>query len=260
MITHFVQLELQTVSLEGVKQVYAERLEMPIVDESQDAVSFELTDYTTLKFVERYEPLSPAHFAFEVPYSTYHESVAAVKVASLIIVGEVTWDNGMSLYFRDGDGNILEIYAHDYISEGVLPAHHPLRVLYLREIGFPVESMSRFREWLETYLAMQRPPSATGDDFSFVIGGTAHAVVVNQTRPWIPIAMRALPPPMRVTFGTPDLAFLETVRAKLQEGDELLSTQDDQLAFTSEGYSLDLLYTPQFPVDIPARLNLPRLS
>ncbi|MCG3005284.1 hypothetical protein KZ291_32405, partial [Escherichia coli] len=41
------------------------------------------------------------------------------------------------------------------------------------------------------------------DYFNFVIGGTAYAVVVSEKRPWIPIAMKALPPNIKVTLGTP---------------------------------------------------------
>ncbi|BFH15981.1 hypothetical protein J6TS7_63460 [Paenibacillus dendritiformis] len=44
-----------------------------------------------------------------------------------------------SCYFRDGDGNILEIISHDYIEEGIIKPVGKLQILYLREIGFPVD-------------------------------------------------------------------------------------------------------------------------
>lgn len=257
MITHFAELELQTVSLIGVKQVYANRLGMPIIAETSDSVAFELTPHTALKFVERYQPIAPAHFAFEVPHSTFAESVEAVEAAGLIIIGDVTWDDGMSLYFRDGDGHILEIYAHDYIPENVLPINNRLKVMYLREVGFPVEHMPDFRAWLASMLSMRYRPDADANDFCMVIGGTAHAVVVNKTRPWIPIAMMALSPNMCVTFGTPNRAYLEAVADRLRADDELISAQSDGITFTHEGYLLALRHVPDFPADLPVQLNLP---
>ena len=51
-----------------------------------------------------------------------------------------------------------------------------------------------------------------GDIFNFVIGGTAYIVATWWQRPWIPIAMKALPPKVHVSFGTPDSAFLQHIQ------------------------------------------------
>jgi catechol-2,3-dioxygenase len=258
MITHFVELELQTVSLIGVRQVYADRLGLPIMEEDSGSVAFQLTPHTTLKFAERYAPLSPAHFAFQVPYSTFNKSVEVLKQNRLLIAGDlVHWDDGVSIYFRDGDGNILELISKDYLNDHVLAEYHALKVLYLREVGFPVEHVTTFRAWLKAHLGMQSFDDAEDDNFSFVIGGTAHMVVVDKTRPWMNIAMKALPPPMRVTFGTPDLDFLAQIRNRLQVNGELITDQPNQIAFKREGYSLAVRHTPQFSRDLPAQLNLP---
>ena len=37
-----------------------------------------------------------------------------------------------NLYFRDGDGNLLEIIAHSYVKEDVLVPQSPLNILYIR--------------------------------------------------------------------------------------------------------------------------------
>ena len=39
-----------------------------------------------------------------------------------------------------------------------------------------------------------------GDIFNFVIGGTAYIVATWWQRPWIPIAMKALPPKVHVSL------------------------------------------------------------
>lgn len=64
MITHFSELRLQTVSIQGVEQVYGERLGIPILLKTDKQISFRLAPHVTLSFEEAYEPISPAHFAF----------------------------------------------------------------------------------------------------------------------------------------------------------------------------------------------------
>ena len=50
-------------------------------------------------------------------------------------------DGRFNLYFKDGDGNLLEIIAHSYVKEDVLVPQSPLNILYVREIGLPVKSV-----------------------------------------------------------------------------------------------------------------------
>ncbi|MBT2674543.1 hypothetical protein J7E95_27800 [Streptomyces sp. ISL-14] len=109
MITHFADLELLTVSIEGVKQCYAKRLQFPILSESKDFIQFQLTPFTTLSFKEAFEPISPAHFAFQVPYSHFDEVAAFVQQSGLLVLSQeqgqyIDETNGRkNLYFRDGD-------------------------------------------------------------------------------------------------------------------------------------------------------------
>ena len=64
MITHFAELELQTVSISGVKQVYEDGLGFPICNETEQSVAFSITPFMKLIFVEKFAPISPAHFGF----------------------------------------------------------------------------------------------------------------------------------------------------------------------------------------------------
>ena len=56
-----------------------------------------------------------------------------------------------------------------------------------------------------------------GDIFNFVIGGTAYIVATWWQRPWIPIAMKALPPKVHVSFGTPNPAFYGASKITLRK-------------------------------------------
>lgn len=259
MITHFAELELQTVSIHGVKQVYADRLGFPIQKEDGHTVTFDITPHTALTFVERFEPIASAHFAFQVSYNQFRDAVKVLKQKGVLLISEVR-DSGFQrqLYFRDGDGNLLEIIAFDYIPESVLPACHPLQVFYLREVGFPVQHVDTCRKWMASLLDLNLSQNASAQ-FGFMFSGTAHAVVVDQKRPWIPIGMQALPPPMRLIWGTPHVAYLEQVHKRLVTNGIDVTETAETITFSLEGYTLGLKHTPDFGADVPTRLKLPQL-
>ncbi|WP_459503581.1 VOC family protein [Bacillus sp. C1] len=261
MITHFSELKLQTVSIQSVEQVYGERLGIPILSKMEKQITFRLTPHVTLSFEEAYEPISPAHFAFQVSFSKFYEAAKRIQESGLFIA---KWEDGhaideeddrLNLYFRDGDGNLLEIIAHKYIDEGVLVPYTPLHILYMREIGCPVESVPIFREWLKSHLSMKT--FEDGEIFNFVVGGTAHVVASWKGRSWIPIAMKALPPKMHVSFGTSSLDFIKMVQKQLKQSDAPFYVHNNEILFVQEGYSFSIQYTPCFQEDIPNKLNLP---
>ena len=132
MITHFAELRLPTVSISGTKQVYHQRLGLPVADDLSDQISFSLTAFARLSFFLSDKPLAPVHFAIQVPYSRFYESADLVRRSGLLIAA---WPDGReidetpirrNLYFRDGDGNLVELIAHSYVPEDVIPAHGPL--------------------------------------------------------------------------------------------------------------------------------------
>lgn len=258
LITHFADLELLTVSIEGVKQCYANRLQLPILSESKEFIQFQLTPFTTLSFKEAFEPISPAHFAFQVPYSQFDEAASFIQQSGLLVLRQehgqyIDETNGRkNLYFRDGDGHLLEIIAHDYVNEDELKASGMLRTLYLREIGFPVDSVPSLRDWLKSNLGMKTEQDQ--DIFNFVISGTAHAIVVSKQRPWIPIAMKALPPKMAVTFGTPDKRFIDELTKQM---DHTFLDDSKKLYILSDSYPFYMEHTPEFSASMVKDLNLP---
>ncbi|CAM4273048.1 glyoxalase [Bacillus manliponensis] len=257
MITHFKDIELQTLSIEGTKQIYADILQFPITKRTDTYIQFQVTSFTTISFTEVLESIIPNHFAFQVPTSSFEEVANWLMKSGVHILKDTEGETiiyhspvSKAVYFKDNDGNILEIITRDYVNENVLPKCGPLQVMYVRELGFPVTHVPTFREWLKDKFYMKTIQDA--ETFNFVIGGTAHAVVVKEGRPWIPIGMRALSPNMKVTFGTPDLDFINELRQ-----DKTAILIDDGVLFTQGTYTLEIEYTPEFSEIILSQLNLP---
>jgi catechol 2,3-dioxygenase-like lactoylglutathione lyase family enzyme len=260
MITHYAQLQLNTVSIQGVKQFYHDQLQFRIVFQSDNEICFQVTDYFALSFKEVFEPLAPAHFAFEVPHSEFDNVVNWLEKAHIKLLkwsdGSVfdnNFETGKNVYFRDGDGNLLEIICHSYIKEGILSPSGALKILYLREIGFPVDSVINFRELLVKILNLKL--DKVSDNFTFAIGGTAHTVIPSKKRKWIPISMFALPPAMNVCFGVTSSIFIDEARTYLKEND-IICERNGELHFKIDVYTFCLSVTT-YPKDVPSLLNLP---
>ncbi|MGG1516911.1 glyoxalase/bleomycin resistance/dioxygenase family protein [Paenibacillus oryzisoli] len=259
MITHFAGLTLPTVSLANCKQFYHQPLQMPIAEERKTSITFRVTPDCSLTFEERFEPLAPVHFAFEVPPSAFDQVVAFLEIAHIPLLawpdGRIidTFETGRNVYFRDCDGNLLEIIMHDYVQEGVIAPFGKLSILYMREIGFPVESVAEHRAWLLELFGSRL--AKVYDNFTFAVNGTAHHVVTSVQRRWIPIGMIALPPRMQVTYGVSDSSFLERIASHLSEA-EILQQTDRELVFQKDKVTYQLLITNVDP-NIPKRLQLP---
>ncbi|MEC0270965.1 glyoxalase/bleomycin resistance/dioxygenase family protein [Paenibacillus anseongense] len=263
MITHFARVELNTVSIQGVKQFYGNQLQFPVSFEAVDEIHVQPADHCTLVFKEDNQPLSPAHVAFEVPFTAFDDIVDLLQKAGVTLL---QWSDGRSVdefetgrnvYFRDGDGNLLEVVAHTYVQGGVLPPSGYLKILYLREIGFPVDDVFAFRELLVELFDFKL--DNVEDNFTFAIGGTAHVVVVSKKRKWLPIAMTALKSAMNVTFGAPSVQVLNKISNNLDDKHIPYTLEKDRLHFQLGEYNLHIQVTA-FPENIPALLQLPNAS
>ncbi|KOP67871.1 hypothetical protein AMS62_23410 [Bacillus sp. FJAT-18019] len=258
MITHFAGLKLKTVSIQGVKQFYHGVLHFPVARESEVEIVFQPAPDFTLTFEEAYEPIAPVHLAFEVASSQFDLAVRKLSEQIPLLKwpnGEAVdrFDSGVNMYFKDGDGHLLEFIAHDDLREGVLAPSGTFGILYLREVGLPVEDPVAARLWMMQLLGLSIAKES--EQFAFVIGGTAHAVVVSTKRKWIPITMYALVPSMEITYGVSDESYVDQIRSSLDR--RLIIADDDEgLIFRMYGHRIRMKIT-SFPKDIAARLNLP---
>ena len=68
--------------------------------------------------------------------------------------------------------------------------------------------------------------------------------------------MKALPPKVHVSFGTPDQAFYNAYKITLKNSVPY-EGKHDEVSFIQQGYSFTILHTPNLHADIPSKLNLP---
>ncbi|MEZ4865858.1 MAG: hypothetical protein R3C14_31380 [Caldilineaceae bacterium] len=257
MITHFAEIELYTLDLSVVRLVYHERLRFPILAETDHSLTLALTSHTVLKFTLRQEPITPVHLAFQVAHAGFAEVVDKIKRAGVLVThAYVEWHNGPNLYLRDGEGHELEIMAQANVANDGFPPCHYLGILHLREVAFPVGNVHCFRRWLRNTLEMKSCSDAAADDFDVVVGGTAYVVVSALNRHGYPSGARSVPANQRVTFGTPDWAFMHRVRDRLATNGALVAEQPDEIEFQHAGYHFALRYTPQFCAEWPTPLDL----
>ena len=255
MLTHFAEIHLQTLSPLGVHQVYHDCLGFEILSESEDDIRIAITPHSTFPFTRSNAPIRPAHLAFEVRHSTFADTRDLIERAHVPLDGDIETDSTHQRYFKDGDGNLLEVYSHDYVNEDVIQPTNPMGVLYLREVGFVVEDLTGFYDWLKEVFGVVHTKGDREGDFSIVAVGTAHFVLNHESRRWIPINSTALKPQMRVTLGT---SSSEDFTA-LDKQPHFVESPDGSLFLQRESYLIHIRHTPDFDSDIPARLNLPHI-
>jgi hypothetical protein len=255
MITHFAEIHLQTLSPIGVRQVYHEALGFSVISQTDNDIRIAITPHTVFQFTRTQEPVRPAHLAFEVRHSTFHKTADLLACSHVPLCGDLETESTHQRYFKDGDGNLLEVYSHGYVGEDILATDNPLGVLYVREVGFVVEDVMGFWDWLaDTFDTIQTKGKREGL-FGIVSVGTTHFVLNHTTRRWIPIASTALKPQMRVTLGTPSLNDI----AELRKRPDCIQSKDGSLFLQQEGYLIHVRYTPDFDAGIPERLRLPHV-
>ncbi len=135
------------------------------------------------------------------------------------------FETGKNLYFRDGDGNLLELISHSYVMNGVLPPTGPSKVIYLREVGFPTDDVAQLREWLKHVLQLK-----TRNESDTFISSSAVPRMRSLSRHQeggSPLPCWALPPTITVSFGVTDAGFIAQVRGHLKDEDVLFESEEE---------------------------------
>ncbi|RUS46925.1 glyoxalase/bleomycin resistance/dioxygenase family protein [Cohnella sp. AR92] len=228
-----------------MKQFYRDILGFPIIQEEETEIRVQSSENSELIFAETEEPIAPVHFAFEVPFLAFEEIAAKLgQVVPLLAWQDGTrinrYPGGQNVYFRDGDGHLLELIAHEDLRGEVPKPFGKLQVLFLREVGLPFAPirLAAAKEWMRKVLGMRS--ELEDDRFAFMIAGSAYAVVVSTDRRWVPISMAALKPRIELTYGVDGKDYFESVKRQLSLEQKLIKGGESTLTFDLFGYLIHM--------------------
>ena len=136
---------------------------------------------------------SPQHIAFRIPSAAYADALHWLGSRAELLIGAdgtprfafPDW-NADAMYFRDPDGNILELIAHHDLPEPYEPPFAPATLLGVCEVGMPADDVAAFLVWLEQRTGARR---WSGDGVTFAAAGDKRGslIVVPRGRAWHPV-------------------------------------------------------------------------
>jgi catechol 2,3-dioxygenase-like lactoylglutathione lyase family enzyme len=199
-----VEIRLASARLEAQRSLYAEVLGLE-VSGIVDALAVQIG---ATRLVFEAGPASPQHFAIRIPSVAYADALAWLgSRVELLRDGEggqafafPDW-NADAMYFRDPDGNVVELIAHHDLPEPYRPPFHPRAMLGVCEVGVPVDDVGGYLDSLERRTGARR---WSGDGVTFAAAGDKRGslIVVRRGRIWYPTKdAEATTEPRGIDFG-----------------------------------------------------------
>jgi catechol 2,3-dioxygenase-like lactoylglutathione lyase family enzyme len=159
-------------------------------------------------------PSSPQHVAFRIPSGAYADALTWLGARVDLLVGAdggpefafPDW-NADAMYFRDPDGNVLELIAHHDLPDPYEAPFAPGAMLGICEVGVPVDDMGTFLSCLEARTGARR---WSGDGVTFAAAGDKRGslIVVPRGRPWHPVPRaEAVAGPLGIDLGSAGALF-----------------------------------------------------
>jgi catechol 2,3-dioxygenase-like lactoylglutathione lyase family enzyme len=137
-------------------------------------------------------PSSPQHFAARIPSAAYADALAWLGARVELLADDdgghafafPDW-NADAAYFRDPDGNVVELIAHHDLREPYRPPFGSGTLLGVCEVGVPVDDVGAYLGSLERQKGVRR---WSGDGVSFAAAGDKRGslIVVRRGRVWYP--------------------------------------------------------------------------
>jgi catechol 2,3-dioxygenase-like lactoylglutathione lyase family enzyme len=136
---------------------------------------------------------SPQHVAFRIPSGAYADALDWLGARTALLPNAdggrehpfPDW-NAHAMYFRDPDGNVLELIAHHDLDDPYEPPFSPAHLLAIGEAGLPVGDVPGHLTELERRHGIRR---WSGDGVGFAAAGDklGSLIVVPRGRPWHPV-------------------------------------------------------------------------
>lgn len=201
------KLSLLTNDVKQTKLFYSDRLNLEIIKEESDFVSF-TTGTTILSFSLTSIPNPSYHFAFNISNNKIEEAAQWCEQRQLgllpfegdKIIDFPNW-NAKSIYFLDSNGNILEFIARFDLKNANDYPFTEKHILNVSEIGMVVDDVLDFcNNTTEKYgipvYEKQKPAP------SFSVMGDVHGlfIVVPEKRKWFPTAILSGKFPLKIVL------------------------------------------------------------
>lgn len=209
----FHEVTLASSNLTAQKSFYGGDLGLPLLVDNTDQLTIQvgLTRLTFLRAPEK--PLNVYHIAFNVPENQLPAAGAWIELRTPVLasisnptktVFEFRSWNAHSIYFKDGEDNILEFIArHNLDNASDVPFTHD-NILEVSEVGLPAEDVLRRATELEERLKLPIYDGKGSDMFAAIGDERGLFIVVPGGHPWLPTdSTSATPMPVRI--ATPDI-------------------------------------------------------
>jgi len=198
------EITLNTSQLAATTAFYTHTLQLPVIRESANSVSFQAGS-SVLTFEQSDTVASPVyHVAFNIPQNRLPEAIQWLQATTTLLpvtpdsaVADFPHWNAHAVYFYDNNGNLLELIArHDLKNEA-----EKWQIAGISEIGIATPTPTRYADELirdyQLPVFAKQPRleqfTALGDDEGLLI-------IVAEARNWYPTAIPAQHFPARVTI------------------------------------------------------------
>jgi catechol 2,3-dioxygenase-like lactoylglutathione lyase family enzyme len=201
------KLILLTNDIAATKNFYAQKLELPVLEDGEDFVAFPVGS-SILQFNKTSIANAVYHFAFNIPSNKINHAIdwCRRKALKLLpyqekeLVDFPNW-NSHSIYFLDNNGSILEFIARHDLNNAAADDFGSKHLLCISEIGVVTTDVIEFcnkaeKEYAIPYYEKQNP----APDFSVMGDAEGLFIVVPEKRKWFPTTITSTIFPLEVTI------------------------------------------------------------
>jgi catechol 2,3-dioxygenase-like lactoylglutathione lyase family enzyme len=196
------EVRLATAEVDAQRRLYVDALGLTPLPAPRGALAVRVGQ-SRLVF-EPGEP-SPQHIAFRIPSAAHADALEWLGERTALLPNAdggrehpfPDW-NADAMYFRDPDGNVLELIAHHDFDDPYEPPFGPAHLLAIGEVGVPVDDPPAFLAEIEQGHGIRR---WSGDGVGFAAAGDKRGslIVVPRGRPWHPVpGSNATVPPVAI--------------------------------------------------------------